>query len=295
MCGLLELELDFSEEGLEFIDKFNIIKDLDGLKQHLQSLVESYMIGKIYREGVKVVLAGKPNVGKSSLLNFLLNENRAIVTEVPGTTRDVIEENITLDGILFKLVDTAGIRDSKDLIEKEGIRRSESQVEDADIVLFIIDSTQGYGADDGTILNALSKDAGRKRGLIVVENKIDLGVLLNSTEVSYLIKDYRYIRVSARTGEGLNELRKQLVELTLKGSYSVSDRSIIITNSRHKQNLSLAIESLKLAQIGLQENRSNDLIAIDLRGALAHLSEITGAITTEDVLNSIFSKFCIGK
>lgn len=295
MCGLLELELDFSEEGLEFVDKFNIIKELDILNQYLQTLIESYVIGKIYREGVKVVLAGKPNVGKSSLLNLLLNENRAIVTEVPGTTRDVIEENITLGGILFRLVDTAGIRDSKDLVEKEGIRRSESQVEDADIVLFIVDPEQGYDTSDKAILSALGKDAGRKRGLIVVENKIDLGIPINSTDISYLTNNYKYVRVSAKTGEGLNELRKQLVEMTLKGSYSLSDRSVIITNSRHKQSLSLAVESLRLALAGLEENRSNDLIAIDLRGALAHLGEITGAITTEDVLNGIFSKFCIGK
>lgn len=295
MCGLLELELDFSEDGLEFIDKSNIINSLGEIKNQLQALVDSYKIGKIFREGVKVVITGKPNVGKSSLLNLLLNENRAIVTEIPGTTRDVIEENIVLDGLLFKLVDTAGIRDSVDIVEKEGIRRSESQVEDADVVILILDPTQGFDKDDEAIFVTLQKDKESDRPLIVIENKIDLGVKLPGAWLSHLSGRYRYIRLSAITGDGVKDLRKELVESSLRGSYSISDKSVILSNSRHKHDVLMAMESLSLAESGLKENRSNDLIAIDLRGALSHLGEITGAITTEDVLNSIFSKFCIGK
>jgi tRNA modification GTPase len=295
MCGLLELELDFSEEGLEFIDKINIIKELDRIKEQLQDLVDSYKIGKIFREGVKVVITGKPNVGKSSLLNLLLNDNRAIVTEVPGTTRDVIEENIILEGLLFKLVDTAGIRDSVDIVEREGIRRSESQVEDADIVIVILDPTQGVNKDDEAILNSLQRDSESVRPLIIIENKIDLGVKLPEAMLSHMSGRYKYIRLSAITGEGVKDLRKELVESSLGGSYSISEKSVILSNSRHKHDVLMAMESLNLAESGLKDNRSNDLIAIDLRGVLAHLGEITGAITTEDVLNSIFSKFCIGK
>jgi tRNA modification GTPase len=225
----------------------------------------------------------------------LLNENRAIVTEIPGTTRDVIEENIVLDGLLFKLVDTAGIRDSVDIVEKEGIRRSESQVEDADVVILILDPTQGFDKDDEAIFVTLQKDKESDRPLIVIENKIDLGVKLPGAWLSHLSGRYRYIRLSAITGDGVKDLRKELVESSLRGSYSISDKSVILSNSRHKHDVLMAMESLSLAESGLKENRSNDLIAIDLRGALSHLGEITGAITTEDVLNSIFSKFCIGK
>jgi tRNA modification GTPase len=295
ICGLLELELDFTEEGLEFIDKPNIINELGKIRTQLRDLVNSYEIGKIYREGVKVVLTGKPNVGKSSLLNLLLNENRAIVTEMPGTTRDVIEEDITLEGLLFKLVDTAGIRESKDLVEKEGIRRTEYQVEDADIVLFILDPSQGYSTEDNDVLKSLANRKEASRTLVVVENKSDLGIILNNPEVSYLSKNYKYIRLSSRTGEGVDLLRKLLVESSLRGRYSITEKSVVLSNTRHKSAAQKAIDSLDLAEQGLKENRSNDLIAIDLRGALAHLGVITGAITTEDVLNSIFSKFCIGK
>ena len=291
-CGLLELELDFTEDGLEFIDKTNIIKQLGDLIDYLERLVQTYSLGKIYREGVKVVLTGKPNVGKSSILNALLDESRAIVTDVPGTTRDVIEESIEIDGLLFKIIDTAGIRESKDIVEREGIRRSESQVEDADIIVFIVDPTQGFNDEDSIIAQSLNKHEGN---LLVVQNKSDLLERKDLAMIAIPGAMRKPLELSARTGKGLDELRKELVNLALDSVRNVSDRSVIISNSRQKQSLILAIESLRLARKGLEDGFSNDLIAIDIRAGLNHLGEITGEITTEDILNNIFSKFCIGK
>ncbi|MFI5253229.1 MAG: tRNA uridine-5-carboxymethylaminomethyl(34) synthesis GTPase MnmE [Bacteroidota bacterium] len=295
ICSLLELELDFTEEGLEFIDKSNIIKELDILLSNLEDLLGTYSTGKIYREGVKVVLTGKPNVGKSSLLNLLLNENRAIVTEIPGTTRDVIEENIILEGILFKLVDTAGIRKSADIVEIEGIRRSESQTEDADIIVFIIDPTQGFNSDDEEILQGIKRDVINGQSVIVVENKIDIVKITKQQIDSFSKGKYPLCRISAKTGEGLSDLRKKLIDELLGKSSVLSEKSVLISNSRHRECLIKSMESLSLAKAGLEQHRSNDLIAIDMRLALTHLGEITGVITSEDVLNNIFSRFCIGK
>ncbi|HLX11369.1 MAG TPA: tRNA uridine-5-carboxymethylaminomethyl(34) synthesis GTPase MnmE [Bacteroidota bacterium] len=294
-CSLLELELDFSEEGLEFINKSNIINNIESVIADLKTLLSSYSIGKIYREGIKVVIAGKPNVGKSSLMNALLNSDRAIVTDIPGTTRDVIEENITIDGILVRLVDTAGIRQSDNLVETEGIRRTNDQIADADIILFVLDPSQGFTQEDVKILSSMSQNLnGHSPTLIVAQNKSDL--------LNCRVKDFPpelvnlpIQKISAKTGIGLDQLRSSLSQKAAQELENVSDSSLILTNSRHKQSIEKTISSLEISLNSLNSSLSNDLISIDIRAGLNALGEIVGVITSEDVLNNIFSKFCIGK
>jgi tRNA modification GTPase len=294
-CSLLELELDFSEEGLEFIDKSNIINEINSIVEPLKALHSSYSTGKIYREGVKVVIAGKPNVGKSSLMNALLQSNRAIVTEVPGTTRDVLEENIILDGLLFRLVDTAGVRTTSDIVESEGVRRTQREIEDADIALFIVDPTQGFDQQDGEIV-ALMKShfAEETHSVVNVLNKTDICSEM-PPNIQEWIHANEIIRISATKGTGLMDLRGKLVSTALEGKQNISDRSLVLTNARHRQAIEETLTSLDTVKAGLSGGISNDLVAVDLHRALNSLGEIIGVVSSEDVINNIFSKFCIGK
>lgn len=293
-CSLLELELDFSEEGLEFVDKINIINSIHEIKSYLKTLIESYSIGKIIRDGIKIVIAGKPNVGKSSIMNCLLNENRAIVTEIPGTTRDVIEENIVHNGILFKLVDTAGIRTSPDIVESEGIKRANQQLRSADIIMLILDPTQGFNGDDEFIIkNILKLDQSIK--ILFVQNKIDLDVA--PIDITSYPK-YSLVKCSAKTGEGINGLLSALQELSVGRGGNLpgdADSGFVITNLRHKERMEEALDSLSCAKNSIDSGMSNELIAVDIRAALNYLGEIIGVVSSDDILNNIFSKFCIGK
>ena len=280
--GLLELELDFSEEGLEFIDKANIINEIDALSGFVQSLIDSYKFGKVYRDGVKVVIAGKPNVGKSSLLNRLLNENRAIVTDIPGTTRDVIEENIVIGGILFRLVDTAGIRESNDVVESEGIRRSAAEMESADVILLLNDPTQDAGEADIEIRNSIANLSVPVK-VISVQTKCDLPGVKTDTNM---------LQISSVTGVGLDLLKEQLMAL---GGGQAGGDGVMLTNVRHRDICLRALSSLATAKESLLHNASNELVSLDLQAALISLGEIVGVVTSEDVLNNIFGSFCIGK
>jgi tRNA modification GTPase len=297
LCGLEELELDFVEEGLEFLDKEKMSDEVKKVIQTITQLIDSYEFGKICRDGVKVVLTGKTNVGKSSLLNALLNEERAIVTEISGTTRDVIEENIIINGLLFKLIDTAGLRETNDIVEIEGIRRTRKEVENADIALFLVDASKNLDTEDRlsfTEVHNLRRTG--SRNLLLVENKMDL--INGETELNSIIVDefgVPSVKISAKTGQGLDELRSKLYDLALRGSSYSVESSLIVTNSRHRDALAKARESLEMVLNGLKEGRSNEFLAIDIRNAVNSLGEIIGVVTTEDILNAIFSKFCIGK
>jgi tRNA modification GTPase len=279
--SFVELELDFAEEDVEFINLNELSTRIKRIKDEIETLLKSYSFGKVIKDGVNVALVGKPNVGKSSLLNYILKESRAIVSHIPGTTRDIIREDVSIDGILFRLYDTAGIRISEDVIEKEGVLRSRQAVKDADVVLLINDVEQEYSGD---LLKEISSITNPEKILNVL-NKIDLR------------NDFpeRFdARVSAMTGEGIENLFLIMKEKAL-GSSSYSEKNAVVSNSRHYDCLRRAKESLEKAEESISSGMSGEFIAVDLRKAADDLGEIIGIVTSDDILNNIFTKFCIGK
>ncbi|MFO7525118.1 MAG: tRNA uridine-5-carboxymethylaminomethyl(34) synthesis GTPase MnmE [Ignavibacteriaceae bacterium] len=279
--SFIELELDFAEEDIEFVNQDELLKRIDSIIIEIDTLLESYSFGRVIRDGVNVALVGKPNVGKSSLLNFMLKESRAIVSEIPGTTRDVIREEVSIDGLLFRIFDTAGIRFSEDLIEKEGILRSRETVRNADIILLLEDITQDESKD---LLIDLLKLTSQDK-IVKVVNKIDL-----KNEIAFNFD----VKISAKTGEGIENLFKTLKEKAV-GNENYTEKTAIITNLRHHNCLKKSRENLINARNSILQNMSGEFIAVDLRNAEANLSEIIGEVTSEDILNNIFMKFCIGK
>ncbi len=281
VSSLLELELDFAEEDLEFVSSSEAIEKINKITEEINSLLETYSFGRVIRDGVNVAIVGKPNVGKSSLLNYILKEARAIVSEIPGTTRDIIREEVSIDGILFRLFDTAGIRLTESTIEKEGVERSREAVKEADIVLFVNDVLDGYSDE---LFNELINLTDKKR-IISVLNKIDLK---HDNDIK------TNLRVSALTGEGFDELFKLLRSRSL-GSKSFTERSAVVSNIRHYNALKDAKTNLIDAKNSLLSKMTGEFVSVDLRLAGEHLGEIIGKVTTDDILNNIFSKFCIGK
>jgi tRNA modification GTPase len=296
--GLLELELDFAEEGYEFTEKGRVASLLRSAISRIDELMSSYKVGKIYRDGVQVALAGPPNVGKSSLLNSLLREDRAIVTSIPGTTRDIIEESVTLDGILFNMSDTAGLRQAVDPVEREGVRRAEQRLLNCDILVLLLDSgVPPTLAESQSIRGLVSAAETKGVRCLVAINKIDLaGADIGMySDLSEIIETHRVLEVSAKTHQGLDVLKGALVEYAIGGSVSPSESGILITSARHFSALGRARESLRLALESISTRKSGEFVAVDLRDCLDALGEIVGTVTTEDILNSIFSRFCIGK
>jgi tRNA modification GTPase len=297
-ASLLELELDFAEEGIELASRARISAGLNAVTSDLKNLVDSFGVGRFFREGVKVVILGKPNAGKSSLLNALLNENRAIVTSVPGTTRDTIEENITINGVLFRLVDTAGLRQPGDLVEKEGIQRAEREVETADLLLFVFDLSQPIDNSELTLAQNIQRGSGVFwEKCIVVLNKSDL--VRNGRPSLCTPADFpsasRIVKVSALTHYGLDILKRLLVDYVIGKRLAADESAVTVTNVRHQEALMKAIDNIELALKSLERGQSEEFISLDLRNALDFLGEILGTVTSEDVLNNIFTKFCIGK
>ena len=288
LCSMLELELDFAEEGIELTDHKRIGPFFDETITDIENLIQSYNYGKLIRDGVKVVLAGSPNVGKSSLLNVLLQENRAIVSEIPGTTRDVIEETILIDGIMFRLVDTAGLRDTADIVEQEGVKRSNDQIDSADLVLLLVDSSSPLGDTLDNDLDIL-KVYGEK--VLLVLNKIDIP---NPKFKFEPFKKWDSVPISCVSKQGISGLTKRIVQRVLSHCDSNSS-SVKIQSDRHRQLLKSTLDSVVIAKTTFQNGLGGELIAIDLRAALNYLGEIIGLTTPDDVLNNIFSRFCIGK
>ncbi|MDP4190708.1 MAG: tRNA uridine-5-carboxymethylaminomethyl(34) synthesis GTPase MnmE [Bacteroidota bacterium] len=279
--SLIELELDFAEEELEFIENSELRKAIEEIKSEITLLLRSFSFGRVIRDGVNVALVGKPNVGKSSLLNYLLKESRAIVSEIPGTTRDVIREDLNIDGFLFRLFDTAGLRLTEDKIEKEGVQRSRLAVKDADLVVLISDVETGFSKELFSELCTLTDE----KRIIKLVNKIDIKHDPDLKADSY---------VSARTGEGIDKLLETLKSRAM-GDSGYNEKTAIVTNIRHYYALKKAVEFLDNAIISVSQRLSGEFIAVDLRNAIDSLSEIIGQLTSEDVLNNIFSRFCIGK
>jgi tRNA modification GTPase len=279
--SLIELELDFGEEEIEFLSIDQILKNIYSIEEEIDSLLKTYSFGRVIKDGVNVALVGKTNVGKSSLLNYLLKEARAIVSEIPGTTRDIIREDLSIDGILFKLFDTAGIRVTEDILEKEGIIRSREAVKNADIVLFMNDVLSGFSND---LYNQLLETTARER-IIILVNKIDL------TDKIDFEAD---VKMSCLTGQGLENLFTIMKERAI-GSQNYTEKTAIISSLRHHNALSSAKENLINARNSINKKLTGEYIALDLRNAETSLSEIIGKVTSDDILNNIFAKFCIGK
>ncbi|HSP86682.1 MAG TPA: tRNA uridine-5-carboxymethylaminomethyl(34) synthesis GTPase MnmE, partial [Ignavibacteriaceae bacterium] len=280
-ASFIELELDFAEEDIELIKNTELINRIEGIIKELDNLIITYNFGKIIKDGVNIALIGKPNVGKSSLLNYILKESRAIVSPIPGTTRDVIREEVSIDGILYRLYDTAGIRLSNDEIEIEGVNRSKEVIKNADIILFIEDKFEINSNEFYNEIIAISDS----QKLLRLTNKIDLDRNFSNNSDVY---------ISALTGEGIESLFSKIKEITI-GNSNYTERSAIVSNIRHYNCLKQAKISLTNALVSLNKSLSGEFIAQDIRVAILSLGEIIGEVTSDDLLNNIFSKFCIGK
>ena len=299
LTALMELELDFSEEDVEFADRSRLRALLDTACSHCRQLSDSFRLGNAIRNGVPVAIVGAPNSGKSTLLNALLRDDRAIVSDIPGTTRDTVEETCVIDGVLFRFIDTAGIRASEDEVERLGIERTFRKISEAEIVLGVVDistSEEQVTQDLKTIAERIDF---KQQILLILANKTDkTGVNKIVTTLNFFVSSTKIeldktsvIEISAKTGKGLENLRSALVSRANVASAS----GTLVTNARHAAALREAAASLSAVSDGLDTGRPSDLLAEDLRAALASLGSITGEITTDEVLGEIFSRFCIGK
>jgi tRNA modification GTPase len=291
-CAHLELELDFSDEDIEFLQREDLIRDIDSALQEIESLITSFTFGKLVREGAHTVIVGKPNVGKSSILNRLLQQDRAIVSHVPGTTRDHLEESLDIDGYLFRVTDTAGLRQTDDPIENQGVQRTERLMQSADIILMIVDISESLESSDIRIIRQhREKSESRRQSFVLVLNKCDLH---HEVDVDCLTREIGApIQISAKTGDGFDLLEQKLVACV--SQQIPTESPVIIGKLRHKTALQRAKDHLLHAKESVEAKLSGEFIALDLRAALNAMRQITGEVTSEDILNDIFADFCIGK
>ena len=285
----VDVSIDYPEYDVEDVTNSQISEMLDSVQTKLEILEKSFDNGKLIKEGIKTAIIGKPNAGKSSLLNAILKEDRAIVTEYEGTTRDTIEEFVNIEGVPLKLIDTAGIRDAKDEVEKIGIKKSKEIANDADLVIAIFDSSKELTKEDIEILNII-----KNKKSIVLLNKADLNSILNENDERFKEITENVLKISALNGEGLEKLYALISKMFSLEEINV-DNDVIITNLRHKNLISKAIENVKKAKNTVKENMPIDIIAIFIKDILEDLGNITGEIVTDDIINEIFSKFCLGK
>ncbi len=289
MLAHIEASIDFPEHDIEEITKSNIEAMLLEAKTSVKILLESFDEGKLVRDGLKTAIIGRPNVGKSSLLNVLLKENRAIVTEVPGTTRDIIEEYLNIGGLLIRLVDTAGIRETEDIVERIGVERTKAAIKDSDLVILVVDASEELTDEDIEIIEMI-----KGKRVITALNKIDLGEGHNRTMLNGLFGEENVIQMSVRKGVGIDKLEDRVKELVFQGKLSISNNSMV-TNIRHKNLLDRALNNVERAISSIEDDIPVDLISVDIREAWSCLGAITGDSIEEDIVKEIFSKFCIGK
>lgn len=282
-ASLIELELDFGEEDVEFAERGDLRDLVERIQSVLRELMESFRLGNVLKNGVSTVIAGRPNAGKSTLLNALLNEERAIVSEIAGTTRDTIEENLNIEGLLFRLIDTAGIREASDQIEAIGVEKTFKTIQESTILVYVYDAKRLDQAAVAADLEQLQREG---LTVLVLANKTD--ELEDPSQIPS-----EHFQLSAKEKEGLQAFKKALYQLVMDGKISLDDN--VVTNMRHYEALKGAEESLSNVLMGLDHELSGDLLAMDIRHALRELGEITGQVDVEDLLENIFSKFCIGK
>jgi tRNA modification GTPase len=288
--ALIEAHIDFPEEEMEPISLRKMEQGMRGMVQQLEGWVASYEEGRIFREGISCAIIGKTNVGKSSLLNALLREERAIVTAVPGTTRDVIEEILNIYGIPVRLIDTAGLRKAGDSIEQEGVRRAKERLADSDFVLLMLDGSRVLDEDDKEIFEEV-----KGKNKVVILNKEDLPQKISVGEVKKRFVDDPIVSISALKGEGIDDLKKTIYTSLLQRDVRASPEDLIVANIRHKNALIEIRDNLSNAVKGMGEETSFEFIAFEIRSALEVLGELVGETTNEEVLNRIFDQFCIGK
>ena len=285
----VDVSIDYPEYDVEEVTYQEISNMLTSVKEKLEKLEKSFDNGKLIKEGIKTAIIGKPNAGKSSLLNAILKEDRAIVTEYEGTTRDTIEEFVNIEGIPLKLIDTAGIRNAKDEVEKIGIAKSREIAKEADLIIAIFDSTKELSSEDLEILNLIK---GKKS--IVILNKIDLNAILSENDDRFTNVSDNILKLSALNGEGLEKLYETISKMFSLNEINL-DNEIVITNLRHKNLISKALINVKKSEEAIEQNMPVDIIAIFIKDILEDLGNITGDVVTDDIINEIFSKFCLGK
>ena len=295
-ASLIELELDFAEEDVEFADRTQFHDLLERIEFVLKRLIDSFAVGNVIKNGIPVAIVGEPNVGKSTLLNALLNEERAIVSDIAGTTRDTIEDELVINGIGFRFIDTAGIRETKDVLESIGIQKTFEKIEQAQVVIYLFESSkfQVSGSQYITEIEKIKNKYPLKQ-LIVVVNKIDL---ISEGEVNQIRQQLEELNVklatiSAKEKSGIDTLKEELLSLVNTGA--LRNNETIVTNTRHYDSLLKALEEIQKVKWGLDSGISSDLMAIDIRQALFHFGEITGQVSNDELLGNIFANFCIGK
>ncbi len=285
--ALIELELDFSQEDVEFADRTKLYELINDAQKITSDLLQSFQLGNVIKNGISIAIVGKPNAGKSTLLNTLLNENRAIVSEIAGTTRDTIEEILNINGILFRLIDTAGLRESKDAIETIGVEKSMEKMKSADLVLYLFDVNEESQAEVEAALLQVQQE---NKNYIAVGNKIDA---LGEEQSQQKFSGDGILFISAKNHFHIDILKERMVDKVVQGT--IQTENTIVTNARHYTALQQVAQSLNDIYQGLNNNIPIDLLALDIRHCLHYLGEITGEVTNEDRLDYIFSKFCIGK
>ncbi|WP_298553713.1 tRNA uridine-5-carboxymethylaminomethyl(34) synthesis GTPase MnmE [uncultured Algibacter sp.] len=291
-ASLIELELDFAEEDVEFADRTQFKDLIERIRFVLKRLIDSFAVGNVIKNGIPVAIVGEPNVGKSTLLNALLNEERAIVSDIAGTTRDTIEDEISIGGIGFRFIDTAGIRETKDVVESIGIKKTFEKIDQAQVVIYLFDASD-FKTTSTTFKVEIEKIKNKypQKPLVIIANKVDK---VSEEEKTALKSDILNLTLlSAKSGSGVYGLKNLLLSFVNTGALRNNDT--IVTNSRHYDSLLKAFEEIDKVQQGLDSGLSGDLLAIDIRQALYHFGEITGEITNDDLLGNIFANFCIGK
>lgn len=291
-ASLIELELDFSEEDVEFADRQQFEELLKRIVKVLKYLIDSFATGNVIKNGVPISIIGAPNVGKSTLLNALLNEDKAIVSNIAGTTRDAIEDELIIDGIKFRFIDTAGIRQTDDTVESIGIKKTFVKMAQSQVIIQLLDASIISKANAADVLSSVAETKVQypEKETLVVLNKMDLA---DKTLVSKIFSELEPLHMSAKTGAGVELLKSKLLDMVHTGKLNNNDT--IITNARHYDALRLALENIQKVQDGMQTGLSGDLLAIDIREALYHFGRITGEISADDLLGNIFANFCIGK
>ncbi len=286
----LEVSFDFSQEEIEGLNNRQIIRSLKAVSRNLEELIKSAEGGCILREGVVTVICGKPNVGKSSLMNTFLKEDKVIVTPIAGTTRDIIEDIINIEGIPIRIVDTAGIIEPRDLIERESVARSKKYLNEANLILFLLDNSRPLSAEDFQIIDSI-----KGKSIIVVINKIDLKTKLNLKEIEDFLKGKRIVKICATREKGIPDLEDNIKKHILGGKVRIGAESAVVTNLRHKKALEKSLKSIGASIKNLKEERGEELVAEDIKEALGSIGCIVGEITPEEILDKIFEEFCIGK